>query len=326
MDPTSENSNTKEINPKQCHGLRADVPTTATSPTAGSHFLSLLSNHKLGYYICGNPSGAPIFYFHGCPSSRLEADDWHKIGIKMNLCIIGVDRPGMGLSTYRPGYTLLDWPHDIEKLAEHLGFSDFRVFGGSGGGPYALACAHKLPLSVLKGTGVLAGMGPPEAGYKGASWDRWFAFNVNRWLPSSMLRFLIEQGIGRPARDRDQKQFRKVVIEGMIGTLPPKDRLLFDPEEMERMISCTRESYITGLDGYVLDAKNMFRRWPFELRNIEAKVLIWNGTEDTFTPIHMARWMANQLPSGSLREFPGDTHNSIFFHRREEVLKDLLSM
>lgn len=278
MSYTSENIDTHldvlEKNSRQGYGLYVDRTTNATSLAAGSHFLSLPCNHKLSYYICENLSRQPIFYFHGCPSSRLEADDWHKMGFKMNLCIIGVDRPGIGLSTFRPGYTLLDWPNDVQKLADYLGLTEFRVFGGSGGGPYALACAHELPPSVLKGTGVLAGMAPPGAGFMGTSWDRWFAYNFNRWLPSWMLHFFIEQAIGCYAREPDQKFFRKLVIEGMIDTLPHKDRSLFDPEETERMISGTRECLISGSRGYVLDSKNMLGKWPFELKNITAKVII----------------------------------------------------
>lgn len=110
-----------DTNSRQSHGLLTNATTNVTSPTAGSHFLSLSSNHKLGYHICGDLSGQPTFYYLGSHSSRLQAEDWHKIGIEMNLCIIGVVRPGIGLSTLRPGYTLVDRPHDIQKMAEHLG-------------------------------------------------------------------------------------------------------------------------------------------------------------------------------------------------------------
>ncbi|KAF2477249.1 alpha/beta-hydrolase [Lindgomyces ingoldianus] len=305
---------------------------TKSSPlTAGSHAFILpckhnLGHHVLGYHISGKTSGQPIFYFHGCPSSRLQADDFHKIGEKLNLCVIGVDRPGIGLSTFRPGYTLLDWPQDIQKLAAYLGFSEFRVFGGSGGGPYALACARELPGNVLKGTGILAGLGPPESGVKGLSWERWFGFIVNRWLPRWMLHFVIEKGLGRHARNPDQTQWRRFVIDGMIRKMCSKDQALLDEKETERMISDMRNCLISGSDGYVLDAKTILGPWPFDLRSVKAKVLLWNGTDDTDTPIYMARWMANQLPNGSLREFPGDTHFSIFFCRGEEVLKDLIEM
>ena len=303
---------------------------TKSTPTAGSHTLILPCKHNLGsrvlgYHVSGKPSGQPIFYFHGTPSSRLEASDFHEIGEKLNLCVIGVDRPGIGLSTFQSGYTLLDWPQDIWRLATHLSFSEFHVLGGSGGGPYALACAREIPGNVLKGTGILAGQGPPRSGTKGLSWEQWFGLTINRWLPRWMLHFVIEHGLGRHARDPDQTQWRKLVIDGMIRKMCSKDQV-FTYEEMERMISSMRECFVNGSDGYVLDINTVLGPWPFDLRSVKGRVKIWNGTDDTNTPIYMARWMANHLPDGSLKEFSGDTHISIFLYRGEEVLKDLIKM
>lgn len=276
--------------------------------------------------MVGKPTGQPVFYFHGSPSSRTEADYFDTIGRKLDLCVIGVDRPGIGLSTFRPGYTLLDWPHDIQKLATHLGFEQFKVIGGSGGGPYALACAHELPENVLKGTGVLAGLAPPDAPYKNLSWDRLIAFIINRWSPRWLLHFIIENFLARHARNPDQTQWNKIMIDGIVKRTSPKDQALFDEEEIEKMSITFREACLSGVDGYVLDAQSILRRWPFGLRSIKGKVKIWNGTEDVNTPIHMARWMVDQLPNGSLREFDGDTHYSIFLRRSEEVMKDLSEM
>jgi pimeloyl-ACP methyl ester carboxylesterase len=47
-------------------------------------------------------------------------------------------------------------------LAAHLGLDRFHVAGGSGGGPYALACAIRSPTRVLSATLFSSGV-PPEA-------------------------------------------------------------------------------------------------------------------------------------------------------------------
>ena len=62
----------------------------------------------------------------------------------MNIRLIVVERPGYGLSDFAPNRTLLDWPDDITQLADTLGLEQFSVMGYSGGGAYALACAHRL--------------------------------------------------------------------------------------------------------------------------------------------------------------------------------------
>lgn len=183
---------------KACNSTYVDSPTISHLPQ--SDIFKLPNKRSLGYYLCGDPKGEPVFFFHGSPSSRLEASDWHKVGLKMGICVIGIDSPGMGLSSFVPGYSMLCWPRDVHKLALHLGYETFHVFGGSGGGPYALACAHELPQAELKGTGVLAGMGPPEAGFAGTSWQRWAAFQINKWLPPSMLHFILDRAIVQHVR------------------------------------------------------------------------------------------------------------------------------
>ena len=57
--------------------------------------------------------------------------------------MITVDRPGHGLSDFQRSRTLLNWPDDVEELADALGFDRFAAAGISGGAPYVAACALK---------------------------------------------------------------------------------------------------------------------------------------------------------------------------------------
>ena len=68
------------------------------------------------------------------------------------------------MSDFGPGRTVADWPEDVASLADALGIQKFTLFGPSGGGPYALACAWKIPHR-LTAVGVFAPMGPylPES-------------------------------------------------------------------------------------------------------------------------------------------------------------------
>ena len=107
--------------------------------------LQLKDGRKLGYAEYGDLSGKPMFHFHGHPGSRLEGKLFGEKPKEHGVHVISVDRPGIGLSDFLPKRTLLDWPDDIIELADHLGLSKFVVEGMSGGGPYAVACAYKIP-------------------------------------------------------------------------------------------------------------------------------------------------------------------------------------
>ena len=68
----------------------------------------------------------------------------------------------MGLSDFKRGREVLDWPDDVIELADTLQLDRFAVLGISGGGPYACACTLKFS-ERLTTTAIVSGMGPAEA-------------------------------------------------------------------------------------------------------------------------------------------------------------------
>src|SRR5947209_6974833 len=84
--------------------------------------------------------------------------------------VITVDRPGMGLSDFQPGRKVLDWPADVAALADALGLNRFAVLGFSGGCPFALACAFRLPERVTV-LGIVSGVVPDDLLGPGAARD-----------------------------------------------------------------------------------------------------------------------------------------------------------
>src|SRR5258708_1654460 len=82
--------------------------------------LSLRDGRVLGYTQTGHPLGKPVFFFHGSPGSRLQRHPDETIAREMGIRLIGIDRPGYGLSDFQPDRTLLDWPADVAQLADAL--------------------------------------------------------------------------------------------------------------------------------------------------------------------------------------------------------------
>jgi len=68
----------------------------------------------------------------------------------------------MGLSDFERGRKILDWSDDVVELADALRVDHFAVLGWSGGGPYAAACALKIP-ERLTATAIVCGMDPADA-------------------------------------------------------------------------------------------------------------------------------------------------------------------
>ena len=121
--------------------------------------IRLADGRRLGYAEYGDPEGKPLFYCHGFPASRLEAALLDPSARKAGVRVVAADRPGCGLSDFQPDRRIGDWPGDVVELAGALGIDRFAVVGVSGGGPYALACARKIPQR-LTAAAVVCGLGP----------------------------------------------------------------------------------------------------------------------------------------------------------------------
>jgi hypothetical protein len=116
--PTEPEDLSKYAPDKPCRYL-LDDSTSAT--------LTLPDGRKLGYAQYGSPTGKAILYNHGFPGSRIEASQHHELCTELDLRIIAIDRPGHGWSSPHPGAKLLDWPKDLECLAEHLELESYAV-------------------------------------------------------------------------------------------------------------------------------------------------------------------------------------------------------
>ena len=113
----------------------------------------------IAYHRYGAAGGKPVFYFHGLPGSRYEAELLHAAALSAGVDLIAPDRFGYGDASPVDTDRYLRWISSIDALADELHFSRFYLLAASGGGPYALACASGLPKRVIA-TGVACGLGP----------------------------------------------------------------------------------------------------------------------------------------------------------------------
>jgi len=283
-----------------------------------NQIFKLQDGRKLGYAEYGDLDGKPIFHFHGHPGSRLEGRLFGEKPKKHGVHVISVDRPGVGLSDFKPKRKLIDWPDDVIELAYHLGLNKFVVEGISGGGPYAAVCAYKIPES-LSCCGIISGIGLNNWSRKGMMKSNRISFFISRRLP-----FLIKT-IAKAEKKmfEDQKS-----IEDFAETLPEPDRILFqDPQILNIFIEETKEAFRSGLDGVILEEKIYARPWGFDLKDIpsDLQVYIWHGEMDVFVPSSMGRKMSELIPNCQGNFFPNEGHISVAYNHLDEILGTLKS-
>jgi len=281
--------------------------------------IELADGRRLGFAEIGDPDGIPMFYFHGWPGSRLEARMALGLAERIGARILAVDRPGYGLSDFKPGRTLDEWPDDIEQLADALSIDRFAAVGASGGGPSLLACAHKIPHRLLA-AGIVCGMGPtarPGALDGATSFVR-FGFWLSRTFHPA-IRLLL--GVAAPLLRRTPKR----IIEQMIRFAPESDRkALQRPELGPFLMESFAEAFRQGGRGAAHDLGLYAREWPFRLDQIDFDLRAWHGEIDEVVPAGMTRHLESQVPRCKATYFPTDGHFSIILGRIDEVFGEVI--
>jgi len=280
--------------------------------------VTLRDGRILGYDDVGAASGMPIVYFHGFGSSRLIRHPDDRIAERLGVRVIAVDRPGIGMSTRRPGRRLLDWPADVVEFADLLDLDRFAVLGWSGGGPYALACAWAIPTRVTR-CGVVSAPAP-LAGVPNA--DYLYRSHRAAARAAGSAPWMIRLAMWRWARAqrRDPERHLNEAVAQMIEA----DRIVVeDPRVRSVMLANVAELYLQGGRGVYDEALIMARRWGFPLERIEAPVHLWHGDDDPTVPAAMGRYLAAAVPGCRATFYPGEGHH-LLFDRWEEILTDLV--
>ena len=289
-------------------------------PNKTNQTLKLKDGRTLGFAEYGDSQGKPIFEFHGNPSSRLGSGLFDETAKRMGIRVIGIDRPGMGLSDYKPQRKLLDWPDDVIELADALGFEQFPIIGGSGGVPATLACAYKIP-ERLSAVGVL--FGPRPIGTPGATdgWSR--SRRIQAYLERNSPFWVTKMGMSIVARIMRKNPDK--ALSKMFEDLPPSDRAAFDnPRVKQQYIDTIREAFRGGPDGVTLDIILTMKPWEFKLEDISIEVHLWHGEADKVVPPAMGHYLADTIPNCRAKFIPEEGHFSLLPNHDQEILEALV--
>ena len=269
----------------------------------------------------GSPSGAPVFFCHGWPSSRTMAELTDAAARELNLRIISPDRPGIRNSTLQPGRKLLDWPPLLEELADRMSIREFRVLGISGGAPYALAAGWAMPERV-RAVAVVSSA-PPITDLANRNGllplYRWLLFFYPRHR--ELLRYSFH--VARPFLSvRVPLRFRPLLLK----LLQPCDaNVMRDIAAFEACFESQRQAWRASADGLMIDAEIYANPWGFDPETIRIPVRLWHGKRDRSFHWWLAKSFSNRLPRCQLRLVENEGHYSLPIRHMRDILDDLKS-
>jgi pimeloyl-ACP methyl ester carboxylesterase len=287
-----------------------------------SHFKTMQVYLKDGRHLAfsefGDPNGKPVFFFHGWPGARLQGAITDRSAKVLGIRTISTDRPGFGLSDYLPGRSILDWPEDLLELADHLELDNFSVLGLSGGAPYALACAFKIPHR-LNSVGIISGIGPSDAPNASEGVNP----KIRRTIKMCMFApWLVRFSLWRMAMQRERNPER--AFSNLLQSLPEADRkALSQPAVKPLAISASTDTFRNGTRGHFLEIRLFARPWGFQLGELQIPIQLWHGEEDNDIFLKTAQRQAQAIPFSRARFIPGEGHYSLYINHNHEILAGL---
>ena len=281
--------------------------------------IKLADGRALGYAEFGDPSGIPVLFFHGFPASRLEGIVLDTPAQTVGVRLIAPDRPGFGLSDPKRGRSFSGWPDDVVQLAVHLGIYDFAVLGTSGGSPYVVACADRIP-ERLTAAGIVSGISPLH--------NRAVRLTMNadqRRMFVSVARFpWLARRMFAQSMQEVQADFPSLLIR-MAAERPDVDKSVLERPDIKDMLRTNlTEAFRQGVASAAQELALYRGSWRLALKNVAYPIQIWQGREDVITPPSMAEELASLLPHTLTRWYPNEGH-SLLFARSEEILRQLVS-
>jgi pimeloyl-ACP methyl ester carboxylesterase len=260
----------------------------------------------VGYADHGPADGTPVIWCHGGPGSRLEPMQVTAEAGPAGFRLIGVDRPGYGLSIPWPGRSIADWVPDGLAVLDALDVERCIAVGVSTGGAYALALAAAAPGRV---TGVIACC----------------ALTDMRWPEGRRLQEgPMTTGLW-DAPDRDAAIAIAIEVAGEDGSkmfdpsqsdgaeLPAADMALFtDPAWLAGFGDAMSQMFAHSVTGYVDDRLADGVGWvSFDVGAVRAPTIVLHGREDSIVDVAQAAHTASLVPGARLKVVDGLAHLSI---------------
>ena len=270
----------------------------------------------LRVYEAGDPAGKPILMIYGTPSGGMtyerHAEDAHSKGIRL----VSFDRPGYGGSDPLPDRSIADVVPDVTAIADELDFGRFGVWGVSGGGPHALACAALLPDRV-PAVASLASVAP--YGSEGLDWtegmgeDNIVEFNAVLEGREAIEPFELKHRAELAAAGPDDLRAQWATL------LSPADAAVVTSDFADFLLLNTNTALAPGVEGWVEDDLAFVAPWGFDVEDIRTPVLLWQGEQDLFVPPSHGRWLAAHIPGVEAHISADDGHLTLIEHRVPEV-------
>jgi pimeloyl-ACP methyl ester carboxylesterase len=271
----------------------------------------------LAVYEGGDPGGVAVIWHHGTPGCGAIYEPWSVDAQGLGIRLIGYDRAGYGGSTRQPGRRVAACAADVTTIADALELERFAVWGISGGGPHALACAA-LCDERLKAVGSLASVAPWEA--EGLAWLEGMGesnheeFGITLAGEEPLHEYLVREAAAMDGLQADE------LVTAFTSLVGPADQAVLTGRLATYLLETINVGLAPGVEGWVDDDLAFAEPWGFDLAAINRPVLIVHGADDRFVPISHGEWLLARVPGAEARLSGIESgHLTLFEHAVREL-------
>jgi pimeloyl-ACP methyl ester carboxylesterase len=257
----------------------------------------------------------------GTPNGGVLYEPWIEDAAGRGLTLVTYDRPGYGGSSRRAGRRVADAAGDVRAISRALGFERCAVWGFSGGGPHALACAALLP-GLVRAAATIGSLAPPDApGFdflepmEGENREDMELFRSDRELWEERGRSDWEARLQTSAAE---------LAEEWSGGVSPGDADLLHTAFGEWVHRAMMAGIAPSPDGWMDDGIAFNSSWGIDPAEIAVPVKVWHGLDDRFVPAEHGRWLAGAIPGAESDIRDGDGHLGVAATRIGDVHEWLL--
>jgi pimeloyl-ACP methyl ester carboxylesterase len=284
--------------------------------------ISTEDGRKICISEAGQKDGVPVLVLRGTPQSRLLYDVWVQDAQSRGIRLISYERPGYGGSTPQRGRTVASAAKDVAAIARELDLNRLSVWGISGGGPHALACAALLPGLIVTAAALAFAAPYPAEGLD------WFAgmgdANVAEFRAALEGREACEQVVEVAASELLRAE-PETIEQGFRSLLCPADAAVLTADFARFVVRSVHEGIGERREGWIDDDMAFTTSWGFELGEIRVPVLLMHGEQDRMVPVSHGKWLARMIPNVDARFLPDEGHLTLSNRRIPEVHAWLLS-
>jgi pimeloyl-ACP methyl ester carboxylesterase len=261
--------------------------------------------------------GARVVVAHlGTPNGGVLYEPWIEDAAGRGLTLVTYDRPGYGGSSPHPDRRVADCAGDVRAISRALGFGRCAVWGFSGGGPHALACAALLPDRV-GAAATIGSLGPCDVpgfdfldGMQGGNLEDAELYRADRALWEQRGLRDREELLGMSAADLAAAWSRGV---------SPADQATLATGFGSWLHRAAVAGIAPSADGWLADTVAFYTGWGLDPAAIAVPVKVWHGVDDRFVPVQHGRWLAAAIPGAESEIRDGDGHLGVAATRIGEV-------